>query len=404
MENTIVAALIKKGVTIPNPESVLVSKEVNLDRISGDNVTLYAGCKIFGEKTLIMKGSHIGYEAPVTLENTLLGENTRLNGGFFKGAVFAGDNTFGSGAHVREGTILEEQANAAHTVGLKQTILFPFVTLGSLINACDCLMAGGTSRKNHSEIGSSFIHFNYTPNQDKATPSMMGDVHHGVMLNCRPIFLGGQGGLVGPVRIGYGCLTAAGSIIRKDELKNDRILIGGGFKEISMPRQRHVYRNVRHIFNNNIHYIAGLFSLKSWYRHIRPLFACHDLSFALVRGMQDTLDTCIKERIHRLSLFCDNLKLSRDILASNHKESTALLLHDTAMERFKLAADLFDTEFEKKTVAKQGHVFVRAIEKKIEQTGKNYIQAIQNLEEVDRKTGSQWLLGLEHNLVDTLLI
>ena len=65
-------------------------------------------------------------------------------------------------------------------------------------------MAGGTSRKNHSEIGSSYIHFNFTPHQDKATPSLVGDVPRGVMLDRAPIFLGGQGGLVGPVRIAYG--------------------------------------------------------------------------------------------------------------------------------------------------------------------------------------------------------
>src|SRR3989339_471847 len=210
----IVEMLIKKGVNIPNPATVFISDEVNIDRISGENVTIYGGCKIFGEKSLIMKNSQIGYEAPVTLENTFLGENTKLMGGFFNGAVFAGDNTFGSGAHVRKGTILEEEASAAHTVGLKQTILFPFVTLGSLINFCDCFMSGGTGRKNHSEVGSSYIHFNFTPNQDKATASLLGDVPHGVMLNQPPIFLGGQGGLVGPCRFAFGCLSAAGSIIR----------------------------------------------------------------------------------------------------------------------------------------------------------------------------------------------
>ncbi|MBU2430299.1 MAG: protein GlmU, partial [Proteobacteria bacterium] len=233
MKKNMVKTLIEKGVNIPNPESVFICDTVNPDCISSDNVTIYSGCKVLGSKTLIMKNSSIGYEAPVTLENTLIGENTQLHGGFFRQAVFAGDNVFGSGAHVREGTILEEQANAAHTVGLKQTILFPFVTLGSLINFCDCFMAGGTSRKNHSEVGSSFIHFNYTPNQDKATPSMMGDVHHGVMLNSKPIFLGGQGGIVGPIRINYGCLSAAGSILRKDELRCDRLLMGGAYKNIS---------------------------------------------------------------------------------------------------------------------------------------------------------------------------
>ena len=128
---------------------------------------------------------------------------------------------------MREGTILEEEASIAHTVGLKQTILFPFVTLGSLINFCDCLMAGGTDRKNHSEVGSSYIHFNFTPNQDKATPSLIGDVPRGVMLNQRPIFLGGQGGMVGPVRLDYGITVAAGTILRKDELRPNRLIIGG---------------------------------------------------------------------------------------------------------------------------------------------------------------------------------
>lgn len=78
-------------------------------------------------------------------------------------------------------------------MGLKQTILFPFVTLGSLINFCDVFMAGGTSRRDHSEVGSSYIHFNYTPRGDKATPSLVGDVPRGVMLNKEPFFSGDRG-------------------------------------------------------------------------------------------------------------------------------------------------------------------------------------------------------------------
>ena len=69
----------------------------------------------------------------------------------------------GLGAQVREACILEEEASGAHCVGIKQTILLPFVTLGSLINFCDCLMAGGTSRQNHSEVGTPDIHFESSP-------------------------------------------------------------------------------------------------------------------------------------------------------------------------------------------------------------------------------------------------
>ncbi|WP_299977425.1 protein GlmU [Desulfobacula sp.] len=392
MENNIVKALIKKGIKVPNPESVYISEDVNPDRISSENVIIYGGCKIIGESCLIMRNSQIGYEAPVTLENTLVGENTKLKGGFFKGAVFAGDNSFGSGAHVREGTIFEEEANAAHTVGLKQTILFPFVTLGSLINFCDCFMAGGTSRKNHSEVGSSFIHFNYTPNQDKATPSMMGNVHHGVMLNSDPIFLGGQGGLVGPVRIGYGCITAAGSIIRKNELKNNRLILGGAFKDVSIPKQFYVYKNVAHILNNNIYYIAGLISLKFWYKHIRPLFVYDDFSQGLIKGMQYNLDQCIEERIQRLKIFCEKLKLSKKTL------------HEKAMDKFKLADEIFKTECGNDNLNKEGEIFIQVIEKKISRVEKKYIKVIQSLEPDECEKGSQWLFHIEQRMIEKLII
>ena len=183
--------LIEKGVKINRPTSVEIGDEVDVDRISADGVVIYAGCKIFGAETLILPGAKLGYEAPVTVDNCQVGPDVELKGGYFNQAVFLEKARLGLGSHIREATILEEQAVVAHTVGLKHTILFPFVTLGSLINFCDCLMAGGTSRKNHSEVGSSYIHFNFTPSQDKATASLIGDVPGGVMLNRQPIFLGG---------------------------------------------------------------------------------------------------------------------------------------------------------------------------------------------------------------------
>ncbi len=209
-----VERLLARGVRMPNPFSVDVGEEVDPERISTNGVVLYTGTKISGAKTLISSGAKLGCEAPVTVADCRLGRGVELKGGFFKSSVFLDQANMGSGAQVREGCLLEEEANGSHTVGLKQTILFPFVTLGSLINFCDAFLAGGTSRKDHSEVGSSYIHFNYTPNQDKATASLLGDVPRGVMLREPPIFLGGQGGLVGPARIGFGTVIAAGSVWR----------------------------------------------------------------------------------------------------------------------------------------------------------------------------------------------
>ncbi|MBA3012305.1 MAG: protein GlmU [Proteobacteria bacterium] len=406
MKNKRMDLLCQKGVKIPNPESVYIGEEVDIDRISGQGVSLFAGTKIIGERSLILPNVRIGYEAPVTLENTLVGENTRLDGGFFQDAVFAGDNVFGSGGHVRKGTILEEEANAAHTVGLKQTILFPFVTLGSLINFCDCFMAGGTSRKDHSEVGSSFVHFNYTPNQDKATPSMMGNVHQGVMLNQKPIFLGGQGGIVGPLRMGYGCITAAGSIIRKNELANDRLILGGVFKEISLPRRMGVYSHVDVILNNNMTYIAGLISLNAWYRFVRPLFVHDFFSEELLLGMQRNLANCIGERRKQLKILNEKLLISKEILLTDTKgkETSAICLHKAAIEKLKKADAIFGKEMDSDLMTREGEIFIKAVETEVGKKRQKYISVIQNLDPQVAMTGSQWLYDIEKKICTPLLI
>jgi hypothetical protein len=297
---------------------------------------------------------------------------------------------FGANAHVRSGTILEEQANAAHTVGLKQTVLFPFVTLGSLINFCDCFMAGGTSRKDHSEVGSSFVHFNYTPWQEKATASMMGNVHQGVMLDQPPIFLGGQGGLVGPVRIGFGCLTGAGSIVRTDEERPNRMILAAGTRSVSIPRRPGVRTGAARIFNHNIRYLAGLTALKAWYARVRPLFASDALDRELIRGLQITLDACIKERIRQLETFCDTLGAS--------------LVHDRIRTNMARAAARLDPDVDNDRFSVNGETFIGQLAEMAAGGRQDYITAVQALSPDLRALGSDWLMIIETTLSDALMV
>ena len=301
-----IQTLIQKGVAIPAPESVEIGPEVDPGRISGDQVVLHSGTRMFGRDTLILPGVELGGESPVTVDNCFIGPKVALRGGYFRNAVFLEGVVFGSGGHVREGTILEEQSAAAHAVGLKQTILFPFVTLGSLINFCDCLMAGGTSRKNHSEVGSSYVHFNYTPNQDKATASLLGDVPRGVMLNQRPIFLGGQGGMVGPCRLEFGTVVAAGSIVRKDELRPDRLILEVPAKTVNLPFTRNRKAGRDRVVRNNVTYIANLMALMQWYRQARSRFVSPRFPDVLLAGLYHVLQLGIDERIRRLREYTEN--------------------------------------------------------------------------------------------------
>jgi len=386
--------LLEKGVKIPNPQSIEIGPEVDIDRISGNGVVIYSGCKIFGRSTLILQGSKLGYEGPVTLKNCQLGPQVELKGGFFRDAVFLKNVSMGAGSNVREGTILEEESGGAHSVGLKQTILLPFVTLGSLINFCDCLMAGGTSRKDHSEVGSSFIHFNYTPNQDKATPSLIGDVPRGVMLNQRPIFLGGQGGLVGPCRLEFGIVTAAGSIIRKDELRPGRLIFSGMGSGGSMPFMPGMYQNIKRIVVKNIAYIANLMALMQWYAHVRSQFISDDFTAPLFVDLKEKLGMAIDERIQRLKALSQKMPESVIAYQNYAKENASSIILKQKNEFFE-TSDALEAYFRSRgNMAVEENLrdaFLEKIRQGVQTSGKDYISVIKGLKDTEKEQGTLWL-------------
>lgn len=297
-----VQTLIDKGVRIVNPCSVEIAADVDLNQISADGVVIYGGCRVRGVSTVISAGVQLGAEGPVTIEDCQLGPKVKLKGGYASKSVFLAGASMGLGHHVREGSILEEEASGAHTVGLKQTILFPFVTLGSLINFCDAFMAGGTSRSDHSEIGSSYIHFNFTPAGDKTTPSRFGDVPRGVMLRERPIFLGGQGGAVGPVQVAYGSVVGAGSVIREDILDENMLQVVSPPTDLLRPVHHEVYKKLLPMVAKNITYLANLDALQAWYTFARaPFFARQEFGPLILQGALDAIERARAERLTRLA-------------------------------------------------------------------------------------------------------
>ena len=398
--------LVKKGVKIPNPDSVEIGDDVSIDRISENKTIIYSGCKIFGSSTLILHGAKLGYEGPVTVENCQVGPWVNLNAGFFKDAVFLSRVSVGSGSHIREGTILEEESSIAHTVGLKQTILFPFVTLGSLINFCDCLMAGGTSRNNHSEVGSSYIHFNYTPEQDKATPSLIGDVPHGVMLDQNPIFLGGQGGLIGPCRLSFGTVIAAGTICKKDELRPQRLIFDKPGKAENIIFTPGTYRRIKTIVINNIIYIANLTALMQWYINVRTRFISDDFPKTLFAGLKEKLKMAIDERIKRFKDLCDKMQdvAASDQYAANDKLS--LIVARQKHELYRMRTRLEESFVELRDNAGDQalrDIFLERIDTGIKKWGKDYIAVIKGLESKDSKTGTMWLQGIVDQITVNIL-
>ncbi len=310
MDNNSANLLKSKGVEIIEPASVH-AYDIDPDRIQGPGTVIHPGCRLKGRKLFIGAGCEIGRQGPVTLTDCWLAPDVKLEGGVFQGAVFLKGAKFGPNGQVRPGTILEEHASAAHAVGLKQTILFPYVTLGSLINFCDCLMTGGTGPENHSEVGSSYIHFNFTPNQDKATASLIGDVPRGVTLRENPIFLGGQGGLVGPCRLAFGTVVAAGTIWRKDLLKEDRLVADAPGRSINLPFKKGNYTGLNRIVENNLVYLANITALFHWYLRVRSYFVGGNLPKEVYDGLLETLNLHLDERIARLGQLAEKASSGR---------------------------------------------------------------------------------------------
>jgi UDP-N-acetylglucosamine/UDP-N-acetylgalactosamine diphosphorylase len=386
---TQVMNLLKKGVRMTAPFSVEIGDEVDLAKIS-KSLVIYGAARIYGESTFIAENVKLGFEAPVTLIDCQIGPDVELRGGFFSGSVFLDKATAGSGAQIRPGCLLEEESGVNHCVGLKQTILFPYVQLGSLINFCDCLMAGGTSRKNHSEVGSSFIHFNFTPHQDKATASLIGDVPRGVMLREPPIFLGGQGGIVGPVKIDFGAVLPAGVICRQDCPSGQTInpLTPRGKKQKTAAL---IHKEISRKVQRNIEYIANLIALKQWYLHARRLFFS-DAQRDLYTGAVGVLDNAVVERIKQFNVFGEKI---RESLAGDGKKHSVkssdnkklFISHWPAAEDFLLRCSPESIR------PNERDALLRTLRSSADR-GNTYLETIQSLDLTQAEKGSAWLKSI----------
>src|SRR6516162_4423008 len=297
-----------QGVKIVDRRQTYLDESADVSRICRGAI-LYPGTRLIGARTFVGPGAKVGTEGPAALENAIIGENAEVASGYLKEAVMLRNARVGSGAHIRVGTLMEEEASTAHAVGLKHTVLMSFVTMGSLINFCDGLISGGKSRREHTEVGSGFIHFNYTPwgkSGDKATPSLIGDVVHGVFLRQQRIFLGGLSGIVGPQKVGFGAFTIAGQVVRK-EIPSNRVVgdvprkVDRGFHAATEAPSR--------ILKLNLEYIGQLTALQAWYRDVRLARIPTSREYVHIRVVTqaalELLSVCIEERLEKLRQFLE---------------------------------------------------------------------------------------------------
>ena len=299
--------LSDRGVQLIDPRQVYVEDDVMLEHIFPGSI-LYPGTRLSGKSTVIAPGAKVGSEGPATIVDSVIGAGAEVASGFVTGSVLLNKARIGANGHIRSGTLLEEEASVAHAVGLKHTILTCFVTLGSLINCCDCLISGGRSRTNHTEVGSGFIHFNFTPwgeSGDKATPSIVGGIPRGVFLREERIFIGGLSGMVGPQRVGFGSFSVAGQIIRSDIA--DHRIYSDRPRKIDAPWDFGIRGTTDDRLQRNLEYIGHLCALRAWYVDVRmarrPPNDSSSHQAMTLTAARKLIEGSVAERISRLNQY-----------------------------------------------------------------------------------------------------
>ncbi len=396
--------LIDKGVLIPFPEDVRIGDEVDPGMIA-PGVVIHPGCRITGKTTSIQAGTVLGAQGPVTLADCQTGRDVELGGGFFSRSVFLDRSGMAADAHVRDACILEEEAAGAHSVKLGRTVLLPFVTLGSHIDFCDCLMAGGTDSKNHSEVGSSFVHFNLTPNRDRAAPSLLGDVPRGVMPGERPIFLGGQGGLVGPAIIEYGTVTSAGTIVRGDINEPGKLVFDNHPRPAMRDFRLGIYWEITRRVRNNLRFMANLVALRAWYVFVRSVFfGPGAMEQALLRGVLEKIDMSLDERIGYLGELAGNMPESvREYqhLMGKAARRTLIAQERELFEKWGRMSGMIRSLKSCAGDEQERDAFLSRLAS-IREAGRDYIETVSGLDAEIRQSGTRWLQGIVKLVEDSV--
>ena len=238
-------------------------------------------------------------------------------------------------------------------------------------------------------MGSGYVHFNYTPDGDKATASMIGDVPRGVMLNQPRVFLGGQGGMVGPRRVDYGTVVAAGVILREDIETGHRLVWGRnppeGDRDLRPGRRAAIARLAR----NNLLYLAHLVALEEWYRHVRrPFFLRQEFGSLILAGAMHNLARAKQERLQQLEALAD--RASRADTADSPSAAGKRELRDAADALRELFAS-------PPAIGEDGrHGFLKCAGPG--EPGAGYLEFIRNLPEETRACGVRWLQSMVDGL------
>jgi len=185
--------------------------------------------------------------------------------------------------------------------------------------------------------------------------------------------------MVGPLRLNYGTTVAAGTILRKDELRPNRFIFGGVLRGGNIEFRPGRYSGVSRIIKNNLFYIGNLLALRHWYHEIRALFIAAEFPQKLLDGLLHTVDAAIRERMQRLKELAVKMEEGGDSALA----TAWPIFEDKLTRQRERLGDLRPLE-----------AFKESVVSAISREGKDYIRAVQSLNADAAEQGAAWLQGI----------
>jgi bifunctional UDP-N-acetylglucosamine pyrophosphorylase/glucosamine-1-phosphate N-acetyltransferase len=200
------SALIRSGVLIERPDTVLIGPDVRIER--GARLRAFT---ILEGRTTVDEGASVGPFCRI--EDSRVGARaTILDSCLVRSSTISAGASVGPFAHIRPDSVVGENAKVGNFVELKKT------SLGRGSKAPHLSYLGDATIGEGANIGAGTITCNY----DGVTksPTTIDD----------GAFVGSNSILVAPVRVGRGAYVAAGSVITK-EVPDDALGVGRARQE-----------------------------------------------------------------------------------------------------------------------------------------------------------------------------
>lgn len=193
---------------------------------------------------------------------------------------------------------------------------------------------------------------------------------------------------MGPLRLGYGNVVAAGTILRQDFHEENKLIVGKSHSGTVVDFHPRAYAGLSRVLENNFLYLANLRALEEWYASVRrDFFRGQELGELIYSGLSDNLASARKERIKRLNAMADKIRGPIDKNSSGARSNPG---RQEFLEHVERACELFN-ETTGGGASEHRDRFLSLLYGHRKDRDGSYVEVIKSLPAAASKEGTLWL-------------